>query len=105
MVRETYQLRGVEVTLTGTVEARNDMLVLVGQDDRPPVELLPLDPDSKIQWDPAAQGPQAAEPAEASAYETLSRSTRTLGARRLTVTGPLHRTQAGYQLQVRLVEL
>ena len=53
---------------------------------------------------PAAQGPQAAEPAEASAYDTLTRSAGAVGARPLAVTGPLHQTQAGYRLQVRLVE-
>ena len=50
------------------------------------------------------QDPQAAEPSEASAYDTLTRSAGAVGARPLTVTGPLHQTQAGYRLQVRLVE-
>ena len=104
MVHQTYQLRGVEVTLAGTIEARNNRFVLAGQGARPPVELVPLDPEGKIQWDPAAQGPQAAEPAEASAYDTLTRSAGAVGARPLAVTGPLHQTQAGYRLQVRLVE-
>ena len=104
MVHQTYELRGVEVTLTGTIEARNDVLVLAGEGRRPPVELVPLAPGGKIQWDPAARGPQAAEPGEAGAYDTLTRSAGTGGARPLTVTGPLHQTQAGYRLQVRLVE-
>jgi hypothetical protein len=104
MVHQTYELRGVEVTLTGTIEARNDAFVLAGEGRRPPVELVPLDPGGKIQWDTAAQGPQAAEPAEAGAYDTLSRSAGAVGARPLMVTGPLHQTQAGYRLQVRLVE-
>jgi hypothetical protein len=104
MVHQTYELRGVEVTLTGTIAARNDVFVLAGAGRRPPVELVPLDPGGKIQWDTAAQGPQAAEPAEAGAYDTLTRSVGTVGARPLTVTGPLHQTQAAYRLQVRLVE-
>jgi galactose oxidase len=104
MVHQTYELRGVEVTLTGTIETRNEALVLAGDGRRPPVELVPLDPGGKIQWDPAAQGPQAAEPGEAGAYDTLTRSRGAASARRLTVTGPLHQTQAGYRLQVRLVE-
>ena len=104
MVHQTYELRGVEVTLTGTIEARNDVFVLVGEGRRPPVELVPLAPGGKIQWDPAARGPQAAEPGEAGAYDTLTRSAGGVGARPLTVTGPLHQTQAGYRLQVRLVE-
>ena len=104
MVHQAYELRGVEVTLTGTIEARNEVFVLAGAGRRPAVELVPLDPGGKIQWDTAAQGPQAADPAEAGAYDTLTRSAGAVGARPLTVTGPLHQTQAGYRLQVRLVE-
>ena len=104
IVHQTYELRGVEVTLTGTIEARNDVFVLAGEGRRPPVELVPLDPGGKIQWDPATHGPQAAEPGEAAAYDTLTRSAGAAGARPLTVTGPLHQTRAGYRLQVRLVE-
>jgi hypothetical protein len=105
MVHQNYALRGVEVTLTGVIEARNDVFVLVGEGRRPPVQLVPLDPGGKIQWDPATQGPQAAEPGEAGAYDTLTRSAGAAGGRPLTITGPLHQTQAGYRLQVRLVEL
>lgn len=104
MVHQTYVLRGVEVTLTGTVEARNDVFVLAGDGRRPPVELIPLDPGGKIQWETATGAPQAAEPSEAAAYDTLTRSAEAVGPRPLTVTGPLHQTQAGYRLQVRLVE-
>jgi galactose oxidase len=101
MVRQAYQLRGVEVTLTGTVEARDGMLVLAAGGHRPAVELAPLEPGGKIQWDPAAGGPQAAGPDETSAYGTLA---RWAGARPLTITGPLRQTHTRYQLQVRLIE-
>ena len=104
MVRQTYVLRGVEVTLNGTIEARDGVLLLASEGRRPPVELAPLDPGGKIQWDPAAASPQAAEPGEASAYNTLARSSAATDARRLTVTGPLQQTGAGYRLQVRMVE-
>ena len=57
MVHQTYELRGVEVTLTGPIETRNDVFVLAGDGRRPPVELVPLDPGGKIQWDPAARRP------------------------------------------------
>jgi len=92
------------VTLTGTIEERNDVLVLAGDGRRPPVELAPLDPHGKIQWDPAAHGPQGAEPDETGAYGELARSAGSAGARPLTVTGPLHQAQTGYRLQVRLIE-
>jgi galactose oxidase len=104
MVRQAYRLRGVEVTLTGPLQARDDVLVLAGMGRRPPVELVPLDPGGKIQWDPATQGPQKAEPSETGAYDTLTRSAGAVGSRPLTVTGPLHQTSAGYQLQVRLAD-
>ena len=104
MVHQTYELRGVEVTLTGTVEARNGVFVLAGEGRRPPVGLVPLDPGGKIQRDPATRGPQAAEPGEVAAYDTLIHSAGAAGAQRLTVTGPLHQTQAGHRLQVRLIE-
>jgi galactose oxidase len=104
LVRQTYVLRGVEVTINGTVEARDGVLLLAGEGRRPPVELAPLDPGGKIQWDPAAAGPQAAEPGEASAYDTLARSSGATDARRLTVTGPLQQAGTGYRLQVRVVE-
>jgi galactose oxidase len=104
MVHQTYRLRGVEVTLTGPLEARNDVIVLAGVGRRPPVELVPLDPGGKIQWDPATQGPQAAEPSETDAYDILTRSAGAVGSRPLTVTGPLHQTPTGYQLQVRLTD-
>ncbi len=104
MVRQSYVLRGVEVTVKGTVQARDGGLVLADEGHRPPVELAPLDPGGKVQWDPATGGPQAAEPAEMAAYDTLARSSESAGGRPLTVTGPLHQTGAEYRLQVRLVE-
>jgi galactose oxidase len=104
MVHQTYRLRGVEVTLTGPLEARNDLPMLAGAGRRPPVELVPLDPGGKIQWDPATQNPQAAKPSETDAYDVLTRSAGAVGSRPLTVTGPLHQTPAGYQLQVRLTD-
>jgi hypothetical protein len=93
------------VTLTGAVEAQDGVFVLAGDGRRPAVELVPLEPGGKIQWDPAAQAPEAVEPAEAGAYDTLTGAARDVGAKQLTVTGPLRLTGAGYQLQVRLVEL
>ena len=104
MVHETYVLRGVEVTLKGTVEERDGVLVLAGEGRRPPVELTPLGPGQKIQWDRAAAAPEALDSAEATAYGTLIRSRPGAGAQQLAVTGPLSQAEAGYRLQVRLVE-
>jgi hypothetical protein len=104
MVRQSYQLRGVEVTLAGTVGEHDGALTLTGSGGRPAVVLARLDPGGKIQWDRAAGGPQAAGPGETGAYDTLARSRAAAGARSVTVTGPLQQTQAGYRLQVRLIE-
>jgi len=89
MVHETYLLRGAEVTLNGTVEARDSILVLAGEGRRPPVIVTPLQHGHKIQWDRAAAAPEPLQ--EAAAYSTLLRSSRDAGVRRVTVTGPLDR--------------
>ena len=104
MVHDTYLLRGAEVTLNGTVEAREGVIVLAGEGRRPPVTLTPLGPGRKIQWDPGAASPEPVQESEAAAYSTLLRSSQRPHANRVTVTGPLSQTQAGYLLQVRLVE-
>ena len=104
MVHDSYLLRGVEVSLSGTVEARNGVFVLAAEGPRAPVELAPLGPGQKIQWDRAAASPEPVEPSEAAAYDVLTRLAGAADARPLRVTGPLHQTEAGYQLQVRLVE-
>ena len=59
MVHQTYELRGVEVTLTGTIETRNDALVLAGEGHRPLVELIPLDPGERSSgiWQHQARKP------------------------------------------------
>jgi len=104
MVHDTYQLRGAEVTLNGTIETRDGVLVLAGEGRRPPVTLTPLDPGQKIQWDQAAAAPEPVQDTEAAAYATLVRSPRGAGARQVTITGPLTLTEAGYRLRVRQVE-
>jgi hypothetical protein len=104
MVHDTYLLRGAEVTLNGTAEAHDGVLVLAGEGRRPPVTLTPLGPGRKVQWDRAAASPEALRESEAAAYSMLLRSSQRRHADRVTVTGPLSQTQAGYLLQVRLVE-
>jgi hypothetical protein len=104
MVHGTYLLRGAEVTLNGTVNEREGVLVLTGEGRRAPVTLIPLRPGQKIQWDRAAASPEPLRDSEAAAYSALLRSVPGADARRVTVTGPLSQTEAGYLLQVRLVE-
>jgi hypothetical protein len=104
MVHGTYLLRGAEVTLNGTVNAREGVLVLAGEGHRAPVTLTSLRPGQKVQWDRAAASPEPLRDSEAAAYSTLLRSAPGSDARRVTVTGPLSQTEAGYLLRVRLVE-
>jgi len=104
MVHDTYALRGVEVTVTGTVEALDGVLTLTAEGQRPAVELLPLGPGQKVQWDQAATAPAHVEPDEAAAYSMLIRARRMAGAQPVTVTGPITQAEAVYRLQVRLIE-
>jgi galactose oxidase len=104
MVHDTYLMRGVEVSLKGTLEAWDDVLVMVADGRRPSVELVPLGPGEKIQWDRAAARPEPVSPNEGAAYNILTRSSQAAGAQQLTVTGPLLQTEAGYRLKVRQVQ-
>ncbi len=104
-VHKAYGLRGFEATLTGVVEARDNAFLLVGDGQRPVVELVPLELEGKIQWDKDAQRPQAIKPEEAAAYSTLVQSVASGSTKLVTVTGPVSQTEAGYKFQVRLVEL
>ncbi len=103
LVNGTYELRGVELTLDGLIGTRYGRLFLGGHEERPPVELLPLEEIDKVQWDRSTGAPKALEPEESTAYERLAaESERLLGKQRVTVTGPLQQSDAGCQLKVRL---
>lgn len=102
VVNATYDLRGVEVTLDGTVTTAGDQLLLNGRTDRSPVQLSPLEAADKVQWDHAGRAPRAVQPDEAAAYLRLSADAAAGGDRRVTVTGPLEATGSGYRLKVRV---
>lgn len=104
MVHDTYLLRGVEVTLNGTVEIREGMLVLAGHGHGPPVMLAPLEPGHKVQWDRGAASGQPLPESEAAAYSLLRRSSQRPNGHRVTITGPLSQTRDGYLLHVRLAD-
>lgn len=99
MVNGAYDLRGVEVTLRGPLGRHGDVLFLAAAGER--VQVAPLSPEDKVQWDRTAKAPRPLEPAEASAYETLL-ATPMDGE--VGVTGPLQQAGAGYRLEVRLVQ-
>jgi len=101
IVHESYVLRGAEVTLRGTVERRDGKLYLAGTRQRPDVELAPLNPAGKVQWDRTARVPQPALPNETSAYVALAAEAGSAGRKIVTITGPVSQTSSGYVLQVR----
>jgi galactose oxidase len=103
IVNESYVLRGVEVTLMGTVTAREE-LFLEEDAERPAVRLAPLNPADKVQVDRATRTPQAAMPSEAAAYASLATAVGDGSAATVTVTGPLTQAGADYTLEVRVVE-
>jgi hypothetical protein len=101
IVHESYVLRGIEVTLTGTVEAHGDELFLNGAAGRPRVRLAPLDPAHKVQWDRPSRAPERVSPEEAAAYATLATEVARDGAEPVTVTGPLRQAGGDFTLEVR----
>jgi galactose oxidase len=103
-VRETYALRGFEAAVTGTVERRENGIVLAGDGVRPEVSLVRLGPEGKVQWDKDARRPHLVTDEEAAAYDGLVQSASSGSAGPVTVTGPLSQTEAGYMLQVRLIK-
>jgi hypothetical protein len=106
MVNMSYVLRGVEVTLGGALEARDGELLLTGDSARPSVQLAPLAPRDKIQWDVSAGRPEPLKPSEAEAYERLASQSKNLAhGQRVTITGPLQQTDTGYELKVRLFRI
>ena len=105
VVNGTYEIRGVEVTLQGVIEQRDEKLFLAGRGQRPPVQLAPLPATEKIQWNHTVRQCKPLEGDEALAYEKLAAaSTRLSDGQQVTVTGPLKQTDTEYQLLIRLFD-
>jgi hypothetical protein len=98
----THHFRGVEVTLEGLVRADGGVLILAGDDVRPPVMLAPTQAANKIQWDHMTGARKPLDSSEEIAFEQLAaRSQRAAASFKVEVTGPLLKTHAGFALQVR----
>jgi galactose oxidase len=98
----SYTLRGIEMTLSGTVEQTDGMLWLAGSASRPSVRLAPLEAKNKVQWDFATQSTWPLEPNEETAYVRLKQRLQDpvpLGP--VTVTGTLLKNEDGFVLEVR----
>lgn len=100
----SYDIRGVEVTLVGSIRAQNGILQLTGDSLERPVTLMPLQQDLKVQWDHQDRRVQDATSDELNAYMQLETRyhNRAGGMDSVRVTGPLTMTEAKeYVLYVR----
>jgi galactose oxidase len=105
-VAQTSEMRGVEVTLRGTLQQDGGGLTLAGGPERPAVALRRLAPHEKVQWTHAIRERKPPEPSETGAYDTLMAAVSTLrDGQEVTVTGPLKRDDTGYELHVRTFEM
>jgi len=105
VVNGTYEMRGVEVTLEGAIVARDRNLFLSGYGGGPPVQLVPLSSDEKVQWNHVMQQRKPLEENEVVAFQRLETLWKGLGdTRQVSVSGPLKLVGQQYQLSVRLFQ-
>jgi hypothetical protein len=99
----THFFRGVEITLDGTLEIQGgNILVMKGDDVRPPILLQPIAPADKIEWDAAKGSPQRLEPDEKNAYLRIRAKVSDAGGLLpATVAGPLKKVGDAFVLEVR----
>lgn len=105
LVRDTYSLRGYEAAVLGRVEARDGELVLLADDPRPEVRLVPLEAGSKVQRDGNTGDSQVTIEEELVAYNDLLQAVSADDAGLYRVTGPMSAIETGHSIQVRLFEL
>ena len=98
----SYVLRGIELTVDGTVTENNGLLTLAGNATRPELVLAPLQGPDKVQWDINTRENWSMTPAEETAYERLSAklAAATAGAS-VEVVGPLKKNGNEFYLEVR----
>ncbi|MEN4478742.1 galactose oxidase-like domain-containing protein [Mycolicibacterium cosmeticum] len=104
IVNGRYEWRGVEVTLSGGLQRRDNAVFLTGDAARPPVRLAPLLAAEKVQWDVNTRAPQPLTDEEIRAYTRVEQTVADpSAAQQITVTGPLIAVPGGYELHVRAV--
>jgi hypothetical protein len=97
----SYELRGIELTLDGTVTEVNGLLTLAGNATRPEVVLAPLQNPDKVQWDINSRENWPMTPEEGTAYDRLSARLAEMPAgATVEITGPLKKNGVVY-LEVR----
>ena len=98
----SYSLRGIEMTLIGTVEQSNGQLVLAGNASRPSVLLGPLEASNKVQWNFTTKSNWPLEADEQDAYARLQQTLMNARApTAVTVTGTLLKNANLFFLEVR----
>jgi hypothetical protein len=102
----SYDFRGVEVTVTGTLGEQDGMLQLTGPSFDVPVRLMPLSEGTKLQWDYQTRGVRDTTRDEQDAYQNLTGRYQAPrgGYEPMLVTGPLTKTDTGWVLYVRKFE-
>jgi galactose oxidase len=106
VVNGSYEMRGVEVTLKGSIQQQNGTLTLEGRGPRPAVLLWHLEAFEKIQWNHLDRARKPLEPSEAGAYNTLVAAMLDLtSGQEVTITGVLKRTPNGYEVHIRSFKL
>jgi galactose oxidase len=106
MANGSYDFRGVEVSVRGSVRAQNGGLGLTGPLIDKPVTLAALERVDKVQFDRPTGAAKPATAEELVAYQRLVARCRAAGAGDFParVTGPMRRKGAGWIIHVRCFE-
>jgi hypothetical protein len=99
----SYHLRGVELSLTGTLESADGHLQLQPATIPTKIILKSIKDGVKVQWDPAAERPRDPTPEEHDCYSSLQANYESFAKNKtqLRLTGPLVRGDGGWTLFVR----
>lgn len=101
----SYDFRGVEVTVAGTVTERDGVLNLTGPGLPAPVQLLALRPGEELPWDLGSRRVRPASNSERDAHRQLLQRRRQLNADLpIRVTGPLRKMGTHWSLFVRTTD-
>jgi galactose oxidase len=102
----SYVMRGIEVTVTGTVTDHLAKLTLAGTATRPDLVLAPLQASDKIQWDITTRANMPMTADEESAFARLSSAlAKEPAGATVQVIGPLKKDGAAFFLEVREFEV
>jgi galactose oxidase len=105
MAKGSYDFRGVEVALDGTVSVQGDHLIFSGPSSTWSVKLEPLGEAAKVQWDWATKAAAAPTVNETAAYQRLVERARAAGGQtHAQISGPLSKDGGTWRLAVRAID-